>query len=121
MRKEKEEGKGEEKESKRKRVREREQEKESKRKRKRASERLSLFLSFSSLSLSLSLTFSQNSPLSPIRDRRIAHIPLPCIKPISRKIQNQWKKIKLKSQISSKNTKFAESGIFGWYLGLFSH
>ena len=58
--------------------RERKKEKESKRKRKRASERLSLFLSFSSLSLSLSLTFSQNSPLSPIRDRRIAQFLLPC-------------------------------------------
>ena len=112
-----------EKESERKRAREREQEKEKESKR----ETLSLSLFFLSLSLALAhflpkfTTFSQNSPLSPIRDRRIAHIPLPCIKPISRKIQNQWKKIKLKSLISSKNTKFAESGIFGWYLGLFSH
>ena len=48
------------------REREREREKESKRARKR--ERLSL---------SLSLTFSQNSPLSLIRDRRIAQVLLP--------------------------------------------
>ena len=34
-------------------------------------------LSLSSRSLSLSLTFSQNSPLSPIQDRRIAQVLLP--------------------------------------------
>ena len=70
-----------EKESERKKAREREREKESER--KRARERLSVFLSFflsllCARSRSPSLIFSQSSPLSPIRDRRIAHIPLPC-------------------------------------------
>ena len=69
----------------RKRAREGEQESESERE-ERERDSLSRSLSFffsvsfplSLLSHSLSLTFSQNSPLSPIRDRRIAHIPLPC-------------------------------------------
>jgi len=70
-----------EKESERKKAREREREKESEG--KRARERLSVFLSFflsllCARSRSPSLIFSQSSPLSLIRDRRIAHIPLPC-------------------------------------------